>query len=400
MRAGESGHRGHRLGQGRRHFRDPGNRNGAGNGDAEGSGRLLRALPILLITGGFLLEALSSAGFTGAPLYSAAPLVTAAIFSLRATAAVGAAALVSQTALHAYQGTMLDTESATELVTVLTVTVLALFINHVVQSSGRRLASARGVAEAAQLAVLPRPPEWIGGLQVAARYEAAHTEASIGGDLYAVQDTPYGVRLIVGDVRGKGLGAVETVAIVLGAFREVAGREATLEDVAGRLDRSLRREDERREGLYLAEGFTTAVLAEAAADRGFLRLLNRGHPPPLLLHADGAVREARPALPAAPLGMTELGSWPYRADELAFPEGATLLLFTDGVTEARDTEGVFFDLQERLRGRRFPGPDVLLDALVEDVERHTAGDAADDMALLAVRRPGRSSDVESGPAVH
>jgi serine phosphatase RsbU (regulator of sigma subunit) len=137
-----------------------------------------------------------------------------------------------------------------------------------------------------------------------------------------------------------------------------------------------------------AESFTTAVLAEAAADRDMLRILNRGHPPPLLLYADGEVRAAEPAEWALPLGMSELNSWPNRADELAFPEGATLVLFTDGVTEARDAEGIFYDPKEWLRGRRFPGPEALLDALVADVERHTAGEVTDDMALLAVRRPG------------
>ena len=100
------------------------------------------------------------------------------------------------------------------------------------------------------------------GCDVAARYEAAQADAFIGGDLYAVQDTPHGVRLVVGDVRGKGMGAVEAVAVVIGAFREAAEQEATLEAVAQRLERALAREGTRRDGLDAFEGFTTAVLAE------------------------------------------------------------------------------------------------------------------------------------------
>ncbi|WP_309055456.1 PP2C family protein-serine/threonine phosphatase, partial [Streptomyces sp.] len=80
-------------------------------------------------------------------------------------------------------------------------------------------------------------------------------------------------------------------------------------------------------------------------------------------------------------------AWPDRADERAYPPGATLLLYTDGLSEARNAQGVFYAPAERLAGRIFPGPEELLDALVDDVRRHTGGGATDDMALLAVSRP-------------
>ncbi|NUK89062.1 PP2C family protein-serine/threonine phosphatase, partial [Streptomyces lunaelactis] len=82
-----------------------------------------------------------------------------------------------------------------------------------------------------------------------------------------------------------------------------------------------------------------------------------------------------------------LGEWPDRAGEYPLPAGATLLLYTDGVSEARDRRGVFYDPGERLAGRLFPGPEELLDAIVDDVRRHTGGGSTDDMALLAVSRP-------------
>ncbi|MET8678276.1 PP2C family protein-serine/threonine phosphatase [Streptomyces sp. NPDC004647] len=386
-------------------------RRGAGSGtspirttpDRQGGRRkptsrdLARWLPAALIIGGLAFDLSTPSRFTGSPFFSAAPLVAAPFFSLRATATAGIAAGLAVVTLHLVNRDLGAVESVTELVTVLTVAVLALFINRVVRRSGRELASARSIAEAAQRAVLPTPDERIGGFHVAARYEAAQTDARIGGDLYAVQDTPYGVRLIVGDVRGKGLDAVEAVAVVIGAFREAAEQEATLVGVAARLERALQRERQRHEGPDRSEGFTTAVLAEvptirrtdtgAALPEPALRILNRGHPSPLLLYADGGVFVADPVVPALPLGLGELADQPERVDEFAFPEGATLLLFTDGMTEARDANGVFYDPQERLRGRLFSGPDALLDALVEDVARHTAGGAADDMALLAVSRP-------------
>ncbi|WP_197370674.1 SpoIIE family protein phosphatase, partial [Streptomyces clavuligerus] len=67
--------------------------------------------------------------------------------------------------------------------------------------------------------------------------------------------------------------------------------------------------------------------------------------------------------------------------------GCLLLLFTDGLTEARDTHGVFYDPARRLANHRFTGPDALLDHLVADVRRHTGGRVTDDLALLALALP-------------
>ncbi|MER6319855.1 PP2C family protein-serine/threonine phosphatase [Streptomyces sp. NPDC001581] len=357
---------------------------GGGSGPAR---QVVRVLPGALIALGTAFNLLTPPSFTGSPFFSAAPLVAAPLYTFRATVLTGLLASLAVFLLRLRSGTGGKVEALTELATVVTVSGLALLINRVVRRSGEQLASARGIAEAAQRAVLPKPAERIGGLHVSAWYEAAQADAFIGGDLYAVQDTPYGVRLAVGDVRGKGLGAVEAVAVVLGAFREAAETEPTLEALAQRLERALAREGTRRDGLDAVEGFTTCVLGEIPPGAGVLRLLNRGHPEPLLLHGNGELAVLAPAEPALPLGMGELGGWPDRAEEWAFPAGTTLLLYTDGLSEARDRAGDFYDPAARLRGRIFPGPHALLGALSSDVRRHTGGGATDDMALLAVGRP-------------
>lgn len=356
------------------------------------SPRLASWLPAILIVGGVVYDLSTPPPYTAAPFFAAAPLVAAPLYPLRLTALTGALAVTAACLLAEFHGVRDWAQSATEIATVVTVALLALLISHVVRRGGRRLASARGIAEAAQRAVLPAPPARLAGLDVAARYVAAEQDAAIGGDLYAVQDTPHGVRMLIGDVRGKGLGAVEVVAITIGAFREAAEQEATLEGLALRLERALQRERARRADVEETEGFITAVLAEIPRGDSLLRLINRGHPAPLLLHADGSVRSAEPEVPALPLGMGDLGAWPDRVEELPFAEGVTLLLFTDGVSEARDAQGTFYDPEVRLRGRRFAAPVELLDALVADVERHTGGGTTDDMALLALRR----SPVTSG----
>ncbi|WP_223206034.1 PP2C family protein-serine/threonine phosphatase [Streptomyces xanthii] len=367
------------MGQRRgRHAHAPGNR---------GLRTVLRLLPALLVIGGAAYEYSTPAGFAGSPLFSAAPLVAAPFFSMRATILAGVASIAAIVAVHLRFTNDFGSDIVTEMVTVATVCLLACFINRIVRHSSEQLASARHIAEAAQRAVLPAPPGRTGGLDVAVRYEAAQAGAFIGGDLYAVQETPHGVRVVVGDVRGKGMGAVSAVAVVIGAFREAAEQEGSLENVARRLERALAREGTRRSGVDDFEGFTTAVLAEFPYGAGLVRVLNRGHPEPLLLHGDGTLRMLGPGEAALPLGLSALGSWPDRATEEAFPAGATLLLYTDGLSEARDAHGVFYDPADRLSGRRFSGPEELLAEVAEEVREHTGGGARDDMALLAVRRP-------------
>jgi serine phosphatase RsbU (regulator of sigma subunit) len=347
----------------------------------------VRCLPPLLLIVGACYDYFTPQDFTAAPFFTAAPLVAAPLYSRRGTVLTGLASVVVGLMVHIRLGIVFRMDAVTEAATVVTVAVLAVLINLLVRRGREQLASAREIAEAAQRAVLPEPAERIGGFAIAARYEAAQEGAFIGGDLYAVQDTPHGVRLVVGDVRGKGMGAVAAVAVVIGAFREAAEQETTLEAVAQRLERALAREGTRRDGLDAFEGFTTAVLAELPHGDGVVRIVDRGHPPPLLLHEDGTVGTLLVKEPALPLGMGELGVWPDRVEEFAFPGGATLLVYTDGLSEARDACGVFYDPGERLAGRTFRSPEALLDILAKEVRRHSGGWMTDDMAMIAVRHP-------------
>src|SRR5437763_15382154 len=86
----------------------------------------------------------------------------------------------------------------------------------------RRLAQVIKVAEAAQRAILLPVPEQLGPVRVAVIYEGAASDAVVGGDLYGFVVTSHGLRILVGDVRGKGLDAVRMSAQVLATFRERA----------------------------------------------------------------------------------------------------------------------------------------------------------------------------------
>ncbi|MFE0646997.1 PP2C family protein-serine/threonine phosphatase [Streptomyces sp. NPDC059534] len=362
-----------------------------GEGHAGGVGRLARALPSLCLVMGVVFQLSTPRELTGMPFFAAAPLISAPLFSSLATVLYGGAGLLAITTYYAVTGHMGGVTAAhglvTELATLVFVTAIAVLLNRVVHRDRNRLASARGVAETAQRAVLPTPEHRVDGLRLGARYEAAQEDTLIGGDLYAARSTPHGVRLLIGDVRGKGLGAIETVSVILGAFWEAADREGCLSGVAGSLERALAREGARRAGIDDTEGFTTCALVEIPPGHEELRVLNLGHPEPLLLHRDGTVAQLTPGSFSLPLGLGELAPGPGEMTTCAFPPESTLLLYTDGLSEARNTADVFYDPVTHLSGRTFATPDRLLDALVADVRRFTAGARSDDMALLAVRRP-------------
>ncbi|OEV27762.1 hypothetical protein AN219_22185 [Streptomyces nanshensis] len=349
--------------------------------------RVALLLPLMLITAGAALDLVTERGLPGSPLFTVAPLVAAPFTSTLVTALTGLASAGVLAVVLLMDEVTWSEDDLTRIVTVVMVGLLAVAINRLLHRMNAALTSARTIAQVAQLAVLPVPPSRIGDLQIAARYEAAQSGAHIGGDLYAVHEVPQGVRLIVGDVRGKGLQAVRTMAVVVGTFREAVEQEATLEGVARRLDRAVLREKLGRKGTDAYEDFTTAVIAEVPVeDAGVLRLVNRAHPAPLLFLPDGRAGLIDPAEPALPLGVSELGEWPDRAEEIPFPPGMQILFYTDGLSEARDRAGSFYEPGVRLSGRAFSGPEALLDEVLEDVARHARGDIKDDLALVAVQR--------------
>jgi serine phosphatase RsbU (regulator of sigma subunit) len=243
----------------------------------------------------------------------------------------------------------------------------------------RELATVRTVAEAIQKALLRPVAPRLGNLRIAVRYVAAQAEARVGGDLYEVIETPFGIRLFLGDVRGKGLQAVEIATDVLGVFRDAARSEPEVAAVAGRLDATLSRRPDNEAGL--AE-FVTAVLIEVPPE-GPAVMVNCGHPPPLLRHA-GRVVEVHPPQYSPPLALLGLMGDAYPASHFTLDQGDQLLLYTDGVSETRDGSGSFYPLSERLLTMPAHDPEDLLDALLDDVLAYAGGGLDDDVAVLAV----------------
>ncbi|MEV8531394.1 PP2C family protein-serine/threonine phosphatase [Streptomyces sp. NPDC051211] len=255
----------------------------------------------------------------------------------------------------------------------------------------------RRIATAAQEVLLRPVPARLGPVSAASMYLAAETGAQIGGDLYDAVQTRYGVRMIVGDVRGKGLPAVRAAAVVLGAFRESVHYEDDLVEVVSHCEAALRR-DAAVAGAgagvgvgvaggddALLEGFVTALVAQIP-DSHHIEVINRGHPPPLLLR-NRTVRSLSPTAPLPPLGLGEFISGPPgRTDSYPFAPGDRLLLCTDGVVEARDRDSTFFDLPEAMLTMRDHTRQAFLEGLRRALVRHTQGRLADDVAVILLDR--------------
>ncbi|GAA3153761.1 PP2C family protein-serine/threonine phosphatase [Planomonospora alba] len=313
------------------------------------------------------------------PLLALGPAFASVACGLARTTVVGVIALVLCVALGVYNGILWTPRTNTTVAAILGVTVASVLASAGRLRHERRLADVRSVAEAAQRVLLRPVPRRAGpGIGVAVSYTSATAEARIGGDLYEVVTTPHGVRIIVGDVQGKGLEAVETAAVVLGAFREAAYDEAKLEGVVCRLENALTRE-------LSGEQFVTAVLAEISGDTS-VTVLNCGHPPPMVLTAEGDPWFAHPPEDALPLGMGTLKSVEPVPHQLPFEPGCQILFYTDGVIEARDGKGEFYPLADRAHLLDDSDPQLALDALRADLLRHVGRPLADDAAMLLLRR--------------
>ncbi|WP_262284906.1 PP2C family protein-serine/threonine phosphatase [Micromonospora sp. MA102] len=309
-------------------------------------------------------------------LMVAAPFLAAALASWRVVLGVGLLATGIGAAFALAEQTM-SLVTAVNVAGIALATAIAGAVAAVRERQSERIAELSRLASVAQQAVLRSLGPQVGTLAVAARYISSTATAEIGGDLYEAMDTPYGVRMIIGDVRGKGLDAVRLASIVLGSYRHVAYERADLRAVVTDLDRAVARN-------VGDEDFVTAALVEERG--GTLTIVNCGHPPPLLLRR-GAVIPLEPPAPAPPLGFMPV----VRPRVERLEPGDRLLLFTDGLGEAR-RDGEFFPTADRAwrllgHGTVADGLASLETALVEWVH----GRLDDDIALVLMEYTGPRS---------
>lgn len=200
----------------------------------------------------------------------------------------------------------------------------------------------------------------------------------VGGDAfdYAIDDGMASVAIL--DGVGHGLPAVLTTSVALAAMRAARRAGEGLFDIADAIDRAIRSQ-------WSDARFVTAVLARFDTDSGLLRYINAGHPPPLVLRHGRTVR-VLPGGRRLPLGLPDSRA---NMGEIRLEPGDRLLMYTDGVTEARNATGAMFepshlaDLAARHIRSGLP-PAEILRRLGKAVAAHQDGPLRDDATLLLV----------------
>ena len=248
-------------------------------------------------------------------------------------------------------------------------------------------ARARALARTLQQTLIPPTPPDVPGLDVAAVYRPAGDGAEVGGDFYDIfQVSDDDWVIVLGDVCGKGIDAAVVTALARYTVRAVSVRVRQAGEVLRTLnDVLLHHETDRF--------CTAAILRLRKQEDGWMvTMASGGHPLPLLLTGEG---------PPRPVG--ENGPLIGVLDDPQFPDhtlllepGSTLVLYTDGVTEARRRLEFFGEGRLHVsvvaHGSSAPG---LVAGLLAEVLEFQHNRPRDDVAVVALRVPDGSDDVPS-----
>jgi sigma-B regulation protein RsbU (phosphoserine phosphatase) len=249
------------------------------------------------------------------------------------------------------------------------------------QAAERAADEARALAETLQATFLPLTPPSIPGLDIGGAYRPAGDGRVVGGDFYDVFETgPERWGVVLGDVCGKGASAAVVTALSRHTVRSAAARTRSPSAVLRELHDELVRSDGR--------SFCTALYATVEIDdRGHagLVLSAGGHHLPLLVRRDGSVEERGET--GALLGM--LGPPRLHNSRIDLAPGEALVLFTDGVVEARDGDDFFGEdrLRARLAATRGRTAQEIADTVAGAAVAHQHGHARDDIAVVVLRVP-------------
>lgn len=233
------------------------------------------------------------------------------------------------------------------------------------------------IAETFQQALLMEAPP-IPGIEVGVHYRAATDSARIGGDFYdLVSLGPGRLMVIVGDVCGKSLAAAAQSAVVRYMLRAYAA-ESSPGEALSRLNSAVIAQTPN-------QPFVTLVVAYVDVARHMFEYACAGHPRPLVLAGHGEF--PMPGEGNVPVGIFRGVTYP--TNRAVLPESSCVVLYTDGITEAR-RDGVLFGEERLLEAVRANLPldaQGLADALLEATKEYAGGILADDCAVVTVKLP-------------
>lgn len=223
-------------------------------------------------------------------------------------------------------------------------------------------------------------PSRLRGVLFSRAYESATFERGrVGGDFVDVFEVHgHEIGVVMGDVSGKGVDAAVTTSLVRNTLRAHAVDGLTPAELCAKANKVMCRYMEPDE-------YVTLFFGLLSTRTGILRYVSAGHPPGLVLSPDDTIRELEANSPI--LGAFDYA--PFRESSTILRRGERLVLYSDGVTEARSPEGgSFYNLgglkKSLIRHRGTPVPGMA-DRLMDDVIRFSAGVLRDDAALLIVQ---------------
>jgi serine phosphatase RsbU (regulator of sigma subunit) len=232
-------------------------------------------------------------------------------------------------------------------------------------------------ADTMQRSLLPRSRPVVAGLEVGEAYEPA-ARVDVGGDVYdflALQDGRLAV--VLGDVTGHGVDATADMAMAKFVFRSLAREHPEPADFLAAANDVICSE--------IAPGkFISMSYVVVDGERGTIAGASAGHPSPRIVLADGSIA----ALEAHGLVLGIDGGQEYTESRAELLPGASLVLFTDGVIEARRDGELYGDerLDALLAGRRDLPARSLAAAVAADAREYAGGDLSDDLAVVVIRR--------------
>lgn len=243
-----------------------------------------------------------------------------------------------------------------------------------------RFESELNIARDIQLGLLPLPLE-SGVLERADLHAVMKPAKEVGGDLYDYFTLPDGrLCFAIGDVSDKGVPAALFMGITRTLIRATAEDESDPARIMARVNNRLA---ENNPNMM----FVTLVIGVLDLDTGDLQFANAGHPPPLVVGADGKLRTLQGRSGPA-CGVQEDLVYTSLSGHLA--SGDTLIGYTDGVTDASDpTEALYGEARLLSTVARAGLPAATLaQCLLDDLQVHSAGaEQSDDITLIVIRRP-------------
>jgi len=232
------------------------------------------------------------------------------------------------------------------------------------------------IAETLQSAILT-VPERVDSLEMGHAYVSATGTARVGGDFFDLfAPAPGLVAFLIGDVCGKGIKAAAQTMIVRTTMRSFAYRDADPSYVLGRSNAALSHQ-------FDADKFATVVYGVLESATGRMRIASAGHPEPVLCGGQNAMCVEMPPNPP----LTVVPDQQFEVASLSLEQNGTLILFTDGLTDAGWRDEPFGSVRVADFATRHAdlSPAEIARRLMADVQAHARGALSDDVAIVVLR---------------